>query len=110
MKKTQLFTSIILAIIMIIAPQTFALASDDMPKSSSASSLIADSFSLDKNTIYAYDTFKLTYKIKNTSVDIKNLNMRLSGGETFTVANDVDTIYASSLQKGQAHNSVKAFL
>lgn len=32
MKKTQLFTSIILAIIMIIAPQTFALASDDMPK------------------------------------------------------------------------------
>lgn len=33
---------------MIIAPQTFALASDDMPKSSSASSLIADSFSLDK--------------------------------------------------------------
>lgn len=48
MKKTQLFTSIILAIIMIIAPQTFALASDDVPKSSSASSLIADSFSLDK--------------------------------------------------------------
>ena len=53
MKKTQLFTSIILAIIMIIAPQTFALASDDMAKSGSASSLIADSFSLDKNTIYA---------------------------------------------------------
>lgn len=37
---------------------------------------------------------------QNTSVDIKNLNMRLSGGETFTVANDVDTIYASSLAKG----------
>ena len=52
MKKTQLFTSIILAIIMIIAPQTFALASDDMAKSGSASSLIADSFSLDKNTTH----------------------------------------------------------
>lgn len=109
MKKTQLFTSIILAIIMIIAPQTFALASDDMPKSSSASSLIADSFSLDKNTIYAGDTFKLTYKIKNTSVDIKNLNMRLSGGETFTVANDVDTIYASSLAKGASAQFSKSF-
>ena len=109
MKKTQLFTSIILAIIMIIAPQTFALASDDMAKSGSASSLIADSFSLDKNTIYAGDTFKLTYKIKNTSVDIKNLNMRLSGGETFTVANDVDTIYASSLAKGASAQFSKSF-
>lgn len=109
MKKTQLFTSIILAIIMIIAPQTFALASDDVPKSSSASSLIADSFSLDKKTIYAGDTFKFTYKIKSTSVDIKNLNMRLSGGENFTVANDVDTIYASSLAKGASTQFSKSF-
>ena len=35
--------------------------------------------------------------------------MRLSGGETFTVANDVDTIYASSLAKGASAQFSKSF-
>ena len=79
MKKIQLLTSIILTLLMIIAPQSIALAADDSSQAS-AVSLISDGFSVDKKAIYAGDTFKLKYKIKNTNskFDIKNLNMRLS--------------------------------
>lgn len=110
MKKLNLITSILLAILLVIAPHGMALAADDSPQAS-AVSLISDGFSLDKKSIYAGDTFKLTYKVKNTNskLDVKNLNMRLSGGDTFTVANDVDTIYASSLSKNSSAQFSKSF-
>ena len=109
MKKFQLLTSIILTLLMIIAPQSIALAADDSSQAS-AVSLISDGFSIDKKAIYA-DTFKLKYTIKNTNskLDVKNLNMRLSGGDTFTVANDVDTIYSPSLSKGASAQFSKNF-
>lgn len=80
MKKIQLLTSIILTLLMIIAPQSIALAADDSSQAS-AVSLISDGFSVDKKAIYAGDTFKLKYKIKNTNtkLDVKNLNMALIG-------------------------------
>lgn len=110
MKIIQLLTSIILTLLMIIAPQSIALAADDSSQAS-AVSLISDGFSVDKKAIYAGDTFKLKYKIKNTNtkLDVKNLNMRLSGGDTFTVANDVDTIYSPSLSKGASAQFSKNF-
>ena len=110
MKKFQLLTSIILTLLMIIAPQSIALAADDSSQAS-AVSLISDGFSIDKKAIYAGDTFKLKYTIKNTNskLDVKNLNMRLSGGDTFTVANDVDTIYSPSLSKGASAQFSKNF-
>lgn len=110
MKKFQLLTSILLVLLMVIAPQSIAFAADDSPQAL-AVSLVSDGFSVDKKSIYAGDTFKLTYKIKNTNskLDVKNLNMRLSGGDTFTVANDVDTIYSSSLSKGASAQFSKNF-
>ena len=65
MKKIQLLTSIILTLLMIIAPQSIALAADDSSQAS-AVILISDGFSIDKKAIYAGDTFKLKYKIKNS--------------------------------------------
>lgn len=47
MKKIQLLTSIILTLLMIIAPQSIALAADDSSQAS-AVSLISDGFSLIK--------------------------------------------------------------
>lgn len=52
MKKIQLLTSIILTLLMIIAPQSIALAADDSSQAS-AVSLISDGFSVDKKAIYA---------------------------------------------------------
>ena len=110
MKKFQLLTAIILTLLMIIAPQSISLAADDSSQASVVS-LISDGFSVDKKAIYAGDTFKLKYTIKNTNskLDVKNLNMRLSGGDTFTVANDVDTIYSPSLSKGASAQFSKNF-
>ena len=82
MKKFQLLTSIILTLLMIIAPQSIALAADDSSQAS-AVSLISDGFSVDKKAIYA--------------------------GDTFTVANDVDTIYSPSLSKGASAQFSKDF-
>ena len=47
MKKIQLLTSIILTLLMIIAPQSIALAADDSSQAS-AVSLISDGFPLTK--------------------------------------------------------------
>ena len=47
MKKIQLLTSIILTLLMIIAPQSIALAADDSSQAS-AVSLISDGFSIEK--------------------------------------------------------------
>lgn len=112
MKKLQLLTSVLVVIMMIIAPQTFAFA-DDADSSSSAQSvnLISDGFSVDKKAIYAGDTFALTFKVKNSSkdIDVKNLSLRLSGGDALIVSNDVDTIYNDTLSKGQSATFSKNF-
>lgn len=93
--------------------QTLVMVTHDanVAKYSDITVNISDGFSIDKKAIYAGDTFKLKYKIKNTNskLDVKNLNMRLSGGDTFTVANDVDTIYSPSLSKGTSAQFSKNF-
>ena len=93
--------------------QTLVMVTHDanVAKYSDITVNISDGFSIDKKAIYAGDTFKLKYKIKNTNskLDVKNLNMRLSGGDTFTVANDVDTIYSPSLSKGASAQFSKNF-
>ena len=130
MKKLQLFTSILVVIMMIIAPQTFAFADNNIEddsssaQASSASSqtsdttkaqqvvnLISEGFSVDKSAIYPKDTFKFSFKVKNSNkdVDIKNINIRLTGSEAFTVSNDVDTIYRETLSKNQSAEFSKNF-
>ena len=93
--------------------QTLVMVTHDanVAKYSDITVNISDGFSVDKKAIYAGDTFKLKYKIKNTNtkLDVKNLNMHLSGGDTFTVANDVDTIYSPSLSKGASAQFSKNF-
>ena len=66
---------------------------------------------LPRLAFYAFNFVNLrrTGYVAACASDIKNLNMRLSGGETFTVANDVDTIYASSLAKGASAQFSKSF-
>ena len=55
MKKIQLLTSIILTLLMIIAPQSIALAADDSSQAS-AVSLISDGFSVDKKAaVFQFD-------------------------------------------------------
>lgn len=132
MKKLQLFTSILVVIMMIIAPQTLAFAASNSDNDDASSAiqtsnvqsstantatvqqivnLISEGFSVNKSAIYPGDTFNFTFKVKNSNknIDIKNLNIRLSGNDAFTVSNDIDTIYRETLSKNQDAEFSKNF-
>ena len=95
MKKLQLFTSILVVIMMIIAPQTLAFAASNSDNDDASSAiqtsnvqsstantatvqqivnLISEGFSVSKSAIYPGDTFNFTFKVKNSNknIDIKN--------------------------------------
>lgn len=116
MKKTNIITSIILAAVMLLSAQLPCLAAESSDASAvqnntQSISLISDGFSVDKQAVYAGDIFTLSFKVKNpsNSTDLKNITLRLSGGEIFTVANDVDTIFTQTLAKGQSVQLSKSF-
>lgn len=94
---------------MLAVPQAQCLAAEDGSAQSAA--LISSGFSVDKASVSPGGTFKLTYTVKNSSskYDIKNLTMRLAGGDVFTVANDVDTVYKDSIGKSQTAQFSKSF-
>lgn len=109
MKLNKTILAVFTALIMILAPQAycFAAPADSSQNQSAGSSaayagLIADSFWLSSDDIRGGDTFELSFNLKNTSktTDLKNISLRLSGGEALSIANDIDTVYIDSLAKG----------
>lgn len=44
---------------------------------------------------------------KSSSYDVKNVNIKLNGGDVFSVSNGVDTVYKSSISKGATANITK---
>ena len=73
--------------------------------------LVAEGFSADK-AVYNGTAFNLTFKLKNTSsdVDVRNVLIRLSGGEAFAVNGGTDTVYADRIAKGGTASFSKAFV
>ncbi|WP_297129380.1 COG1361 S-layer family protein [uncultured Eubacterium sp.] len=60
--------------------------------------------SFDKNKdIKAGEKFDFDFYItnKSTAYDVKNVNVKINGGDTFTIVNSSDTIYKSSIGKNQ---------
>ncbi len=112
MKLQKTILSIILSMTMILIPQMYCFATEEStPAEIPSVTLISDKFSTDRQNITAGDTFTLTFNLKNTSkaVDAKSIRLRLSGGEAFTVSNDVDTIYKESLAKASEITLSKSF-
>ncbi len=78
---------------------------DEQPSASASTTavrltpnLIIQSFSPAK-TIQAGSSFTLSFTLQNTSRDftLKNIVVKLSGGEVFTVSSSTDTVYADSI-------------
>lgn len=114
MKFSKTILSALMAIIIILAPQMYCFAADDnQPAAGPAAyvGLISDDFSVSSNDIHSGDTFSLKFNLKNTSktTDIKNINLRLSGGEILSIANDIDTVFKSSLAKNSSTEISKNF-
>lgn len=112
MKRIKSIICALLAALMIFAVQTACLAQEEGGISASLSpSIISNGFSVDSSDIYAGSSFKLKFSLKNTSsdIDVRNVNIRLSGADAFTVKNDTDTLYADKIAKGSSQSFSKAF-
>lgn len=114
MKISKTIISAFMALLLILIPQTLCFAADENMSSNPSApyaGLISDDFSISSNNISGGDTFELTFNLKNTSktADIKNINLRLSGGEVFSVANDIDTVYREYIAKDSSIEISKDF-
>ena len=119
MKFSKSVIAVLTAVLLVVMPQLYCFAAEagegNQPPSYSqtgnAVELISDGFSVDNSNITPGSTFKLTYKLKNPSktADIKNVNMRLSGGEALSISNDVDTIYKDAIAKSSTAEFSKSF-
>lgn len=112
MKKS--IVTALLAFVLLITTQFSALAAQEGAQSYSAAlspSLVSSGYSVSKKTVSPKDTFSLNFTLKNTSadIDIRNVNIKLSGGEAFSVNNDTDTIYASKIAKNGKNSFTKSF-
>ncbi len=68
-----------------------------------------DKFDSDIN---AGEKFKFNFTVSNksTTYDVRNVNVKLNGGDTFSVVNSSDTIYKSSIAKNSSADFSKKFL
>lgn len=106
MKKKLI--ALLLTLLTITIPFSYATAEeqfDEQPASSVSTTavrltpnLIIQSFSPAK-AIPAGSSFTLSFTLQNTSRDftLKNIVVKLSGGEVFTVGSSTDTVYADSV-------------
>lgn len=110
MKSKKNFLAAVLAILLILSIQIPAFAAEGGSQSLSPS-LISSGYSVSKSSVSAGETFTLKFTLKNTSktIDIRNVNIRLAGGEVFSVNNDSDTIYADTISKNSSNNFSKSF-
>ncbi len=74
-------------------------------------SLVA-TYSTSKANLQNGDSFKLKFKLTNKSsqINVSNINVRLSGGDAFSIASDVDALYCSSIAKSGSASFSKNFI
>lgn len=110
MKKFSKITALLAALILIIIP-SFAFAETAQVSQNLSPSLISVGFTADKSSVAPGGTVKLEFKLKNTSnsIDIRNVNIRLSGGETLIVNNGGDGVYADRIAKNSTYSFSKTF-
>ena len=112
MKRIKSIICALLAALMVFASQAVCFAQEGGEISASLSpSIISNGFSVDNSDIYAGSSFKLKFSLKNTGsdIDVRNVNIRLSGADAFTVKNDTDTLYADKISKGSSQSFSKEF-
>lgn len=109
MKKYSKITAFLAALVIALVP-VFAFAAEE-PSQNLSPSLILTDFSADKSSVQSGDTVKLTFKLKNTSsvIDIKNVNIRLSGGDALIVNSGSDSVWADTISKGSTYSFSKEF-
>lgn len=114
MKRIKPIFAVLAAIIMMFSMAQPVLAQgEDYGDSPSILTphIVAQSFSADK-AVYNGTVFNLSFTLKNTStdVDVRNVLIRLSGGEAFAVNSGTDTVYADKIAKNGTATFSKGFV
>lgn len=113
MKRLLRWIAPLFALVLALTPVLVFAAEDDGQQSSSklSPSLISSAYSADKSSVVPGGTVKLDFTLKNVSADtdIRNVNIRLSGGETLIVNNGNDSVYIDRINKNATVSFSKTF-
>lgn len=84
------------------AEANYSIMTTSGTSTSGNSPVLVMSFDKDKD-IKAGEKFDFDFYItnKSTAYDVKNVNVKINGGEAFTIVNSSDTIYKSGIGKNQ---------
>ena len=110
MKKLSTITALLAALILVFIPM-LSFGAEPQPSQNLSPALIAAGFTADKSSVSPGETVKLDFKIKNTSsvLDVRNVNIRLSGGEALIVNGGSDSVYADKIAKNATYSFSKTF-
>lgn len=80
--------------------------------SSVTTPVLVTSYDKFDNDIKPGEKFTLDFTVanKSTTYDVKNVNIKLNGGDAFSIVNDVDTIYRNSISKNGKAKFSKKFI
>lgn len=80
--------------------------------SSVTTPVLVTSYDKFDNDIKPGEKFTLDFTVANKSAtyDVKNVNIKLNGGDAFSIVNDVDTIYRNSISKNGKAKFSKKFI
>lgn len=113
MKKLSGIIAVLIALSLVFIPAYTFAAEEALPASSSnlSPSLISSDFSADKGSVSPGGTIRLDFTLKNTSrdIDIRNVNIRLSGGEALIVNSGNDSVYIDRINKNATASFSKTF-
>lgn len=109
MKLSAKFAALFAAVLLLIVP-TLAPAAQEQAQSLSPS-LVSAGFETDKSSVAPGSTIKLAFKLKNTSagIAVRNVNIRVSGGEALIVSQGSDSVWADTIAAGAVYSFSKSF-
>lgn len=110
MKLSAKFAALFAAVLLLIVP-TLAPAAQEQAQSLSPS-LVSAGFEADKSSVAPGSTVKLAFKLKNTSagIAVRNVNIRVSGGEALIVSQGSDSVWADTIAAGAVYSFSKSFI
>lgn len=111
MKISKCVLSVIMSLMIVALPQIYAFASEEANQTANDVVLLCDDVSVDNASIAPGSLFKLSFNLKNLSKtqNVKNVSVKLNGGEAFSIQNDVDTIFKESIAKNTTVQLSKSF-
>lgn len=109
MKKSIL--AILTALVMLIVPFGVCYAEEGAEPSYQTPRLVVEGYSVSSSDIRGGSNFNLKFKLKNTSKSFKleNMELKIDGGDAFSLVNSPDTWFDSGVGANSSKEFTKSF-